>query len=80
MNFHNRKVQKLNKFMKVCDREVYYRMYNSRVLKETYNYSDIERDILELTKHYFATSAPDIYYLGKKFAHFGISALIERSF
>ena len=58
-----KKIDKLNQFVKVADRVVYFRMYHSRVLKETYNYMEIEDDFKSLIKTHFKSDCK-IFYLG----------------
>ena len=58
-----KKIDKLNQFVKVSDRTVYYRMFHSLVLKASYNYMDIEDDIKNLVKKHFNSSC-EIHYLG----------------
>jgi hypothetical protein len=58
-----KKIDKLNQFVKVADRVVYFRMFHSMVLKATYNYMDIEDDFKNLVKDHFKASC-DIHYLG----------------
>lgn len=58
-----KKIEKLNQFVKVSDRVVYYRMFHSLVLKAAYNYFDIEDDIKKLVKINFNASC-EIHYLG----------------
>lgn len=58
-----KKIEKLNQFVKISDRVVYYRMFHSLVLKASYNYIDIEDDIKKLVKTNFNASC-NIHYLG----------------
>jgi len=58
-----KKIDKLNQFVKVADRIVYYRMYDSWALKESYNYMDIKDDFKSLVKTHFKADC-EIHYLG----------------
>ncbi|XP_070496719.1 terminal uridylyltransferase Tailor-like [Chironomus tepperi] len=60
-----KKIDKLNQFVKVSDRVVYYKMFHSLVLKASYNYIDIEDDIKNLIKIHFNANC-DIHYLGSR--------------
>lgn len=52
--------------MKVSDRDVYYRMFQSKALNMAYNYFDIEKDIKKMVKTYFHEEC-EIFYLGMYF-------------
>ncbi|KAL7045168.1 hypothetical protein ACKWTF_002164 [Chironomus riparius] len=60
-----KKIEKLNSFVKVSDKMVYFKMYHSLVLMESYNYMDIEDDIKEIVKKNFNANC-DIHYLGSR--------------
>ena len=57
-----KKIEKLNKFMKTSDSEVYYWMFSSKASKFDYKYLSIREDITNLIKKEFKEDS-EIFFL-----------------
>lgn len=60
-----KKIDKLNKFMKISDREVYFWMFHSKALQSDYMYLDIRDDVKNLIWDLFSEDC-ELYYLGSR--------------